>query len=326
MATGEQIKSLVKCYLDDDEERFMSLAMQIAAHEARKGHGKLASDIRALIDKARAASRSRPREKPVPLVHPRGDLAGLFVASYPDQRLSDMVLPSELRARLERVLEEQRAREKLRAHNLEPRRKVLLIGPPGTGKSMTGAVLAGELHVPLFVIRMDSLITKFMGETAAKLRLVFEAMTGTRGVYLFDEFDSIGTRRAMPNEVGEIRRVLNSFLQLIEHDQSDGLLLAATNHPQLLDDALFRRFDDVIQYELPSPDLAVTTLKTKLKSFGQVDVDWERARAFSDGRSYAELVRACADAAKSVVLEDRDVITTEDLEAAFEERNVVVLR
>ncbi|MCP4445789.1 MAG: ATP-binding protein [Myxococcales bacterium] len=326
MATGEQIKSLVKCFLEQDEERFMSLAVQIAAHEARKGHGKLAAEIRGLVDKARALSSTRSAAKPVPLVHPRGDFAGLFTASYPDLRLSDMVLENALRIRLERVLHEQRARDKLRSHSLEPRRKVLLIGPPGSGKSMTAAVLAGELHLPLFVIRMDTLITKFMGETSAKLRLVFEAMTATRGVYLFDEFDSIGTHREMPNEVGEIRRVLNSFLQLLEHDQSDGLVMAATNHPQLLDDALFRRFDDVVEYQLPTPELALRTLKSKLAFFGKLQVDWDEAVTYTEGHSYAEIVRACADAAKAVVLSDRNSITTKDLRIAFEERDVAMRR
>lgn len=320
MATGDQIKSLVRSYLTDDEERFLSVVMQIAAHEARKGHGKLATEIRALVDKARDASKRRPAAKPVPLVHPRGDLAELFAASYPDRHLSDMVLADQLRERLERILREQRARHKLSAHGLQPRRKILLIGPPGTGKSMTAGVLAGELKLPLFVIRMDSLITKFMGETAAKLRLVFEAMSATRGVYLFDEFDSIGVQRATPNELGEIRRVLNSFLQLIEHDQSDGLLLAATNHPQLLDAALFRRFDDVIEYSLPDEQLAIETFRTHLASFGKIDVDWGAVARLASGRSYAEIVRACQEAAKDVVLGDRQMITTDDVRRALQER------
>lgn len=249
MATGEQLKALIKSYIDGDGARFFALALQVAAHEARRGHGKLAQEIRALIDRARAAaSQAEIAKKLVPIVHPRGELAGLFSASYPKLHLSDMVLEEPIQARLTRIVREQRARHKLRGFSLEPRRKLLLVGPPGTGKTMTAGALAGELQLPLFIIRLDSLITKFMGETAAKLRLVFEAMASSRGVYLFDEFDSIGAQRALPNEVGEIRRVLNSFLQCIEHDTSDSLILAATNHPDVLDRALFRRFDDVIEY------------------------------------------------------------------------------
>ena len=124
---------------------------------------------------------------------------------------------------------------------------------------MSASALAGELHLPLFTIVLDGLITKFMGETAAKLRLIFEAISQTRGVYLFDEFDALGSERASGNDVGEIRRVLNSFLQFLEQDQSDSLIVAATNHPKLLDRALFRRFDDVIEFALPDHCLLYTS-------------------------------------------------------------------
>ena len=116
---------------------------------------------------------------------------------------------------------------------------------------MTASVLAGELGLPLFQVRLDGLITKYLGETAAKLRQIFDATSRTRGVYFFDEFDAIGSQRGIPNDVGEIRRVLNSFLQMIEQDRSLSLVVAATNHPGILDSALFRRFDDMLHYELP---------------------------------------------------------------------------
>lgn len=322
MATGEQLKALVKSYIDGDGERFFALALQVAAHEARRGHGKLAQEIRELIDQARAAAtHPESSKKPVPIVHPRGELAGLFSASYPKLHVSDMVLDTPTQARLARIVREQRARHKLRGFGLEPRRKLLLIGPPGTGKTMTAGALAGELHLPLFVIRLDSLITKFMGETAAKLRLVFDAMESSRGVYLFDEFDSIGAQRALPNEVGEIRRVLNSFLQFIEHDTSDSLILAATNHPDVLDRALFRRFDDVIQYNLPDTQAVMQALQTKLAGFAKADIAWQTVAAAATGHSYADITRACENAAKEMVLNECGAITTDDLLLALSERS-----
>ncbi len=167
-----------------------------------------------------------------------------------------MALPEALAERLKRVLLEQRQQKRLREHSLSSRRKLLFLGPPGSGKTMTASALAGELHLPLFTIMLEGLITKFMGETAAKLRLVFEAIRQTQGVYLFDEFDALGAHRSQSNDVGEIRRVLNSFLQLLEKDTSQSLIVAATNHPEMLDRALFRRFDDVIEYNLPDAKLA----------------------------------------------------------------------
>src|SRR5262249_3287120 len=157
--------------------------------------------LRKIIDEAKARGMNR-RSKPTPVVQPRGELSAILSARYPDSRLSEMVLEPEVRSRLERVLLEQRQRDRLRARGLAPRRRLLLLGPPGTGKTMTAAALAGELHLPLFTILLEGLITKYMGETAAKLRLVFDALEETRGVYLFDEFDAIGARRTADNDVG----------------------------------------------------------------------------------------------------------------------------
>jgi SpoVK/Ycf46/Vps4 family AAA+-type ATPase len=185
---------------------------------------------------------------------------------------------------------------------------------------MTASALAGEMRLPLFTILLDGLITKFMGETAAKLRLVFDAIRSTRGVYLFDEFDAIGGHRASANDVGEIRRVLNSFLQFLEQDDSNSLIIAATNHPELLDHALFRRFDDIIEYQLPAGDLVARTVEAKLGSFGVAELEWPRINEAAKGLSYAELTRACRDAVKEAILDERRSISTDALLRAFEEQ------
>lgn len=320
MTSSRHLIALLKSHIEGDDEHFLSVAMQVAAHEARQGHGKLAQELRDLVDAARIRSK-QPGKKPVPLAQPKGELASLVSVSYSDTRLSSMVVPPELEERLKRVLVEQRQEHRLRNHGLAPRRKLLLLlGPPGSGKTMTAAALAGELRVPLFTVVFDSLISKFMGETASKLRLVFDAMNGTRGVYFFDEFDAIGTRRGERNDVGEIRRVLNSFLQLLENDESGGLIIAATNHPELLDPALFRRFDDVIRYELPNDMIATRILKMRLASFDIREIDWNSTMKAASGMSQSDLVRAADEAAKRAVLAERTLITQDDLGAAIAER------
>lgn len=319
MSSSEQLKALLRAHIEGDDERFSSVAMQLAAHEARIGHGRLALELRELIDKAKA----RETKQPVPLIQPRGELADLLQASYPKSRLADMVLDDTIKSRLDRLVREQRQVEKLRAHGLAPRKKLLLIGPPGTGKTLTASVLAGELSLPLFVVRLDNLMTKFMGETAAKLRLIFEAIRRTRAVYLFDEFDSIGGQRGLGNDVGEIRRVLNSFLQLIEQDDSDSLLIAATNHPDLLDHALFRRFDDVIWYSAPDDKLIVSTLKAKLAGYKTRRLQWTTLAHTAHGLSYGDITRACEDAIKDAILHDRPVLETADVRATLEERGAI---
>lgn len=322
MTTAQQLISLLKSHVEGDDEQFLTIALQAAASEARRGHGKVAMQLRDLVDAARAnKDRASGRKKgPVPLAQPRGDLANLVAVRYADVRLSSMVLPAELEARLKRVILEQRQQHKLRSHGLTPRRKLLLVGPPGSGKTMTAAALAGELHTPLFTVQLDGLMTKFMGETASKLRLVFSAMTETKGVYFFDEFDAIGAKRAERNDVGEVRRILNSFLQFLEEDESEGLVVAATNHPELLDPALFRRFDDVIEYSLPSAEVAAGIFQARLSSFDTRNIDWTKAVSDAAGLSQAEIVRAAADAAKLVILSDRDRITQNDLAIAIAER------
>ena len=226
----------------------------------------------------------------------------------------------ELEQRLKRIVSEQKQKRKLFEKGLNPRRKILLIGPPGSGKTMTASALAGEINIPLFCVMFESLITRFMGETASKLRLVFDAMVSARGVYLFDEFDAIGARRGDRNDIGEIRRVLNSFLLFLEKEESDSLVIAATNHPELLDPALFRRFDDVIRYDLPKADVASSIMKQRLALFSTRDVRWEEIMVEVAGLSQSELSRAADEAAKKAVLSDRSNVTHDDLSRSVSER------
>ena len=320
MATAEQLRALLKSHAEGDSERFYSVVLQVAATAARQGHTSLARDLRDLVDEARATPKPEGQlTGPTPVAQPRGDLAGLLTVSYPKGRLDDMVLPDNLRARLERLLREQRQQTRLREHGLRPRNRVLLIGPPGSGKTMTAAVLAGEMHLPLFSIQFDGLITKFMGETSAKLRLVFDAIHRTRGVYLFDELDAIGGHRGLANDVGEIRRVLNSFLQFLDQESSPSVIVAATNYPELLDRALFRRFDDVVTYALPSMALAERTIRARLSAFELSSLSWANVVAAANGLSYAEIGAACDDVAKTAVLDERKTVSECDLVRSLEE-------
>jgi len=319
MATAEQIKSLIKSHLEQDEDRFLSVSIQVAAHEARQGHGRLAEEIRALVDEAKARPATDPAVKPIPIATPRGELNGLLSVSFPKTRLSDMVLDGAVRERLSRVLREQRGSEKLEAFGLAPRRKLLLVGPPGAGKTMTASALAGELKLPLYVIQIHALITKFLGETAAKLRLIFDALSQHRGVYLFDEFDAIGGERGAPNEVGEIRRVLSSFLQFLEEYGSSSLVIAATNHPQLLDRALFRRFDDVVRYGYPSELQVREAMENRLAAFDHTSVRWTHVAPQAEGLSYADVVAACDAAMKEAILTNT-AVGTEQLILLLDER------
>jgi SpoVK/Ycf46/Vps4 family AAA+-type ATPase len=321
MASSSQIKALLKSYIDSDDSRFYATAMQLAADEAKRGHGKVAEEIRKLIDDARSSKTLLAGHKfPTLIVRPNKELADLLSVSYPKIRLADMTLESKLLIRINRLLEEQRNIEKITAHGLNPRKRLLFTGLPGCGKTMSASAIAGELGLPLFVVRLDGLITKFMGESIAKLRAIFDSIQNTRAVYLFDEFDSIGTHRGVTNDVGEIKRILNSFLMYIEEDNSNSIIIAATNHPQSLDYALFRRFDELLEFGSPTKELIAEFLRKRLSEYKINKKDIEKLSSEAEGLSFADIEIACDDAVKMAILSNRKTIKLEELYKTLEER------
>lgn len=324
MASGDHLKALLKSHIDGDDRHFYAIAMQVAAQQAKQGHVRLADELRKLVDAAKVQRNTNSLGiTPIPIAKLRGELATLLHVSYPKNRLTDMVLDASVVQSLQQVIKEQRHFSKLRDHGLYPRRKVLLVGPPGTGKTLTAATLAGELGVPLFLVRLDTLITKYMGETAAKLRQVFDALTAVRGVYFFDEFDAIGSQRGLANDVGETRRILNSFLMMIEQDDSSSLIIAATNHPEILDYALFRRFDDVIEYKLPDDQQIKEILRIRLSRFVPKRPKWKTLVDAAAGLSHADIVHATLDAIKDAVMRDAETIDQDRLQGLLHGRRVM---
>jgi len=312
MAAAEQIKSLIKSFGEGDEDRFFSSAIQIAASEARQGHTNIAQELKFLIEEARK-NRSHQifdRNKTVHMMPQKRELAELIEIFQPQLTLKDMVLSPEIHHTLARVIDEQRKIEILRQHNLSPQRKLLLMGPPGCGKTMTAEAIAGELGIPVFIVRLDGIMSKFMGESIVKLRLIFDAMPAQRAVYLFDEFDSIGSHRHIGQDVGEVKRVLNSFLINIEKDQSNSIIIAATNLPDALDKALFRRFDEIISYPLPTKEEIVEVLSDKLRHFTfDENPDYEQLAISADGLNFSDLVKACEEVIKDMILSDRNSLS-----------------
>lgn len=325
MATAEQIKALLRSHIDRDEHRFYSIALQVAAKEARVGHTKLAGEIKGLIEKAQT-SNSEPKlssvKSTIQLNRSSQELNGLLELSHPSARLSELILSSETQSRIDRIVIEQRQKDKLHDFGLLPRRKMLFTGPPGTGKTLTASVLAAELKLPLYTIVLDSLITRYMGETASKLRLVFDHIKQTRAIYFFDEFDAIGTQRGSQNDVGEIRRVLNSFLLFVEQDTSESIIIAATNHPELLDKALYRRFDDIIPFEKPDKENIKKIIINRLSQFSLNGIRWPSVIGKATGLSSAEITRACEDAAKEAVLHHDSNLTTKLLTDALAYKHI----
>lgn len=323
MATATQIKALLSSHSAGDNERFHAVALQVAAAEARKGHQKLADELRDLVNESR---RKAAADSSVQKVHslstPQGEASELLELTETHLKLNDLVLVDSLRERVNRIVQEQKNLSRLKENNLRPRQRLLFTGPPGCGKTVTAAALANELHLPLFVVRLDSLISRYLGESLSKLRLIFDAAERHRAVYLFDEFDSIGYTRDAAGDVGEMRRILNAFLVFIEKMRSNSLVIAATNYGQRLDNALFRRFDDLVEFGLPDPAQSRELIKRLMRDVDKEPMVWTKIDPASKGLSYAEITKASEESIKEMLILDLPKVTNKALVSALTERRL----
>lgn len=315
MASADQVKSLIKAYIDQNEDRFKTVILQIAASEAKQGHEIVARELKQYADKLMAGKRN---------IIKLNNSNAMFLMTMPSMKLTDLVVSADIEERIIRILQEFRNQNKLKKYGFCNRKKILIEGNPGTGKTYTASVIAAELGLPLYIVQMDRVVTKFMGETSTKLRQIFDAIEISTGVYLFDEFDAIGADRSLDNEVGEARRILNSFLQFIEQDDSDSIIIAATNNQKLLDQALFRRFDDVLHYSMPSLGEIQRLFELKLGVFSPDFIPSNLLIEEASGLSHAEIVRVCDDAIKNSILSGNK-ISEKNLSTLLRERKTVYI-
>jgi SpoVK/Ycf46/Vps4 family AAA+-type ATPase len=313
MATSEMLQELIRAHVSGDTDRFRQIALQVAAREARVGHRVVAGKIRDLIE------HDEPVQAPIPLARAPRDLRNILAVSYPDVPLDHVVLRGAPAVAVDRLLAEHHGRARLAEWGLTPRRHLLFHGPPGTGKTMTASAVAAEISLPLIRIRVETLFSRYMGETAALLTDVFEQAGAQRGVYLFDEFDAIAKQRGDTQDVGEARRIVSTFLQLLDADEGESLIIAATNTREVLDEALFRRFDDVVLFGLPDEPARAHLLALLTASHGLTDSSRSALARQAAGLSHAEITRAVTDAVKAVVLSGRRKLRKADVAAALAE-------
>lgn len=323
MATATQIKALLQSHGNGDDERFYAIALQVAAEQAKRGHESLALEIKHLVDTAKQR-KAAPKTAPsiFHVAQPQGEAAELLEQVDSGWKVVDLILSPPLKGRINRIVEEQQNLSRLKEHGLRPRQRLLFTGPPGCGKTMTASALAGDLGLPLFVVRLDSLITRYLGDSLSKLRIIFDAVNHSRAVYLFDEFDSIGYTRDFTGDVGEMRRLLNSFLTFVEKLNSNSLVIAATNHGDRLDKALYRRFDDLIEFGLPDTDHIWENIQARLANVPAPRLGKAKVLKAAHGLSHAEITRACEEATKEMLLHGRSAVTTDALVSALTERRL----
>lgn len=299
MATADQILSLIRNHINNDDAQFRKVALQISAVEARSGHAIIARTIKELLRQKNTSLGT------IRLVSKNKDVDDLLLQLDTCDDRKSLILSSSVEEKLERIIKEYLKKETLKKYGLVNRRKFLLYGASGTGKTMTASVLAKEFNLPFFVVRTEKVVTKFMGETGQKLGRIFDFISEVPAVYLFDEFDAIGSQRGMDNEVGEQRRILNTFLQLLERDNSDSFIIAATNSIESIDKAMFRRFDDVIEYHLPDREQRLALLHEYL--YAAKDLDFALAESLFEGMSHAEIKMLCSDIFKESLLNDKKI-------------------
>lgn len=309
MATALQIQALVESHFKKDEQRFNQTVMQIAATASKHGPSPFSKKLISLLDQEK-------RKANIVNSSLHGEIAGMVETIYPEIKLKHVSLDEANKRALERLVMEHNNCEKLRALDLKPKSKLLFVGPSGTGKTMTASALAGEMGIPLYSIRLDAMISRYMGETSAKLRQIFDLMNEHRGVYFFDEFDSIGSKRELANDVGEARRILNSFLIMMEQNTSESIIVAATNFESLLDKALFRRFDDILEYTLPNEKEADSFLLAYLDqhiNVNELGYTQQITSIMAGKMSYAVIKQAAQQCLKDMVLDNQKTITVNQI-------------
>lgn len=316
MARGELMKKLLASYGRDDE--FRAVAEEIINEEEKKNNRVLARSLRRSLEAG--PSRPAPPKALAPLI-PFPEAAGDYIeAVEPTHNKQDIILSTENMRIFVGLLKEFRRGDEIRRRGLAVRSKLLFCGPPGCGKTLCAEIFSSELGLPLYIVKLDRLISSYLGETATNVRKIFEFARKQPSVLFFDEFDALARARGEEGEHNELKRVVNSLLIFIDRIQPKGFLVAATNLDQALDLAIWRRFDEVIWFDRPDRRLIGSFLKMKFKNVS-LSFDPEIHIAEMEGYSYAELERISVQAIKSTIINKRKQVGEKDfLEAISDER------
>ena len=344
---GELLKRLFRAIASSDTEAINKLTYLVIEDERKKGHTLLATQLENITKKNRldnsnseksngigsSLSLSKASNNGIATSSNFQSLSTLTVSErlntplftyIPREKLRHhMILPENIEKRFQRIEKEYAARDRLAHHGFRYRQKILLFGSPGCGKTMGVERLAWNTGLPLLKVRFDSMVSSYLGETASNLRLVFDIAAKNPCLLFFDECDSIAKSREDTQEVGEIKRVVNSFLQILdEYESNSGLFVAATNLNQSLDNAIWRRFDDAIEVPRPGKKELESIVRQTLSAVEIGSINWQLIIQQMEGYSAAQAVRVAQDAAKRAILEREELVIQEHLEEAIAEIKV----
>ncbi|MFP5437255.1 MAG: AAA family ATPase [Bacteroidia bacterium] len=318
---------LFKTIEGNQETPLVKVAFSIIEEEKKKGHTKLADRLNTILQGSLAKTNDyRPAlkiAKELAYRVPVDRRYKLPLAAHVEheQLRHEMVLTLEVESKILRIEKEYLAKERLAHHGLKPRKKILLYGSSGCGKSMAAERIAWDLGLPFYKVRFDSIISSYLGESASNLQSLFESIEDYPCVLLLDEFDIIGKQRDITsNDVGEIHRIVNILLGLLEEYNGAGILIATTNLEGSLDKALFRRFDDFIELPKPTKKEIVELLRISFSALKiSKEINLETYAEKMQGLSYAIIVKIANDAAKKAIINSNQIVSSDDLDNALEE-------
>lgn len=323
MARADLLKKLFSSFKHDDRELFYKIAREIIEDERKKNHGILADDLKLILNGSFQSPSNislfttntpKDSDKDAPLVE----------VIYPDKYFSDLITTDETIGQLEEVVKEFNNWDVLVSNGVFPTRRVLFYGPPGCGKTLAAKTLAAEIGIPMLYVRFDSLISSYLGETSSNIRKVFEYAKNDSWVIFFDEFDAIGRSRSDESEHGEIKRVVNAFLQQIDSYKGRSLIVAATNYEQSLDYAIWRRFDETIRFDMPTNKEKMKLFSLKIKKFKGPDYALEQYLDNLKQFSHSDIERISQIIMKQCILEGKKMYTKKDIEYAVKRQEDIV--
>jgi SpoVK/Ycf46/Vps4 family AAA+-type ATPase len=319
MANGKILRQLIRAGSSGDVDAFRRASEAVIQDERQKQHHLLANDLERMLygEHLKSAPASGRFKLPSPPVDKERGLPLLDIRQA-QRPIEEMILPEATLVTVEEILEEHRRADLLRSFGMKPSAKVLFYGPPGCGKTLAAEVIAYELDLPLAIVRLDGLVSSFLGETAANLRKVFDFIAENPMVALFDEFDAIGKERSDSGEHGELRRVVNAVLQMMDAYKGKSLILAATNHEAILDSAIWRRFDENLSFTLPGDQQIAQILSLKLRGVRrQFEADDSSLIDLFKNKSGADIERIVRRAVKRMILRSQEFLTIKDLKQAM---------
>lgn len=303
MARADLILDLIKSSLSDNRYQFKKIVEAMIADERSRNHLQLADKLQAELELSLRSSDKAIQDRNLSNASSAPIVNNFLQEIAVHRTFEDLVLPSEIRKLTDGFVEEQYRSDVLRTYGLEPRHKVMLVGEPGTGKTSYAEALSDKLMMPLYVVRYDALIGSYLGETAMRLRQLFDFVSTRKCILFFDEFDTIGKERGDTQELGEIKRVVSSLLMMTDSLPSYNIIIGASNHPELLDRAVWRRFQ--IRMELPMP--GTKEIEMFLKKFEtryniNFQTNLSKLSGSLKGRNFADIENFALSVARRYVL------------------------